>query len=146
MKIISVILLFVYSVTTFVGIGVFHCGCTQSQGWVVMATTCPPCSKTAENCCPHGDRHHDEEKNEQENGCQDDDCCSVEYQYLKVDQLNVTHSHDVQAKVLSLFSSPFLSTDGYINGIRNCYAVIKNHSPPGLLKIPLIYIYAQLRL
>ena len=147
-RIISVILLFVYSVAALVGVGYFHCGCTQSQGWIVLAirNTCPPCSRATEDCCPHSDQHHDEENGVQNNGCQNNDCCSVEYQYLKVDQLSVTHSHDVQAKALTLLFSHCLSVDGYITDIRECYATIKNHSPPGLLKIPLIYIYAQLRL
>jgi len=130
---------------TFAGIGIFHCGCTQSQGLVVMAvqTTCPACTTSAKDCCPHNDHHHDEESD----GCHDDDCCSLKYQYLTVDQLSATQCHDIQPKVLSLFFSSFLSVDGFTAGVRECFTIVKNHSPPpDLLKIPLIYIHDQLRL
>jgi hypothetical protein len=127
---------------TFVGVGIIHCGCTHSQQLVllVVQNKCP-CSTSAENCCPHSDQHHDEE-----NDCQDEDCCSLVYQHIEVDQLNVTQFHDVQVKFLSLLFSTFLPIEGFISGVNECFSEIKNHSPPGLLKIPLIYAHSQLRL
>lgn len=143
-NVISIILLFVYSMLTFLGIAIYHCSCTHSQGLVVMAiqTGCPPCSSSAENCCSHNGHHHDED-----NDCEEGDCCSLDYQYLKIDQLKVDQFHNSHLKVFSLLFSPFLSVDDFTIGIKDDFAAIKNHSPPsGLLKIPLIYMYAQLRL
>ena len=144
MKIMSVILLFLYSMAAMVGVGTYHCGCAQSQGWVVMAvrTACPGCTTSTENCCQHNAHHHDDESD----GCQDDDCCSLKYHYLKVDQVSVTQSHDIQTKVLSLFFLPFISVDNSITGVRDLIDQNKNHPPPGLLKIPLIFLHGQLRL
>ena len=141
-KIISFILLFVYSMLT-LGIGIYHCGCTHSQQLAMLAinTECLPCSKSAESCCPHSDSypHHDEE-----NHCQDDDCCSLKYQYIDVDQLNIIKQYDVQFKAITLFYLPFTSIN---NGIIECSALAKNHSPPpDLFKLPIIYQYRQLLL
>ena len=142
--IISVILLFVYSAATFVGVGFFRCGCTHSQGWFVMAqATCPPCSGSTDDCCPHNDQHHNEEKK-----CQDKDCCSVEYHHLNVDQLNVAQFKILPAKILALLFSSFLSVhEVFIAGIKECSVIVNNNSPPpDLFKIPLIYLNGQLRL
>ena len=146
MKMISVILLFVYSVSTLVGIGVFHCDCTHSQRMVVGAFryTCPLCCNSDDSCCRHNHRQHDEQS---EKSGEEHDCCSLVYQHVEVDQLSVVQYYDFQAKVLSLFFSPCLLIEGFATGIKECSAAIKNHSPPsGLLKIPVIYLHGQLRL
>ena len=140
-NVISVVMLLVYSMLTFIDIGIFNCSCTHSLQVVALnvQSTCPPCRNSTENCCPHNEQH-DEENDEDE----DDDCCS--YQRVVVDQLNVTQSksHNSQTKVLTLFILPFFN---HISGIIESSAFTKNHSPPpNLLKIPVIYLYGQLRL
>ena len=148
--IISVVLLFVYSVMTFVGIGIFRCGCTQSQQLVVMSvqTACPPCSSSTESCCPHSDQYQHEKDDDRENGCQENDCCLLEYQYMEVDQLLVAHFQDIRAKALSLVFFPVISVYyGMTTTFNECTVNVKNNSPPrDLLKVPLIYLHAQLRL
>ena len=141
-KTISFVLLFVYSMLT-LGIGIYYCGCTHSQQLAVLAvnTECPPCSKSVESCCPHSDSqpHQDEE-----NSCQNDDCCSLEYQYIDVDQLNIAKSYSAQFKTATLFSLPLASIN---NGIKECSSLAKNHSPPpDLFKPPIIYLHRQLLL
>jgi hypothetical protein len=103
------------------------------------------CENSAGKCCSHthhlpSDEHHDEEQTEH------DDCCSLVYQHIDIDQLTVAHHYDIQAKVLSLFFSPFLWIENFATGVNECFAVFKNHSPPPLIKIPLIYLQGQLRL
>jgi len=144
MKFAGIIVLFVYSMLTFVGVGIFHCGCTHSQGLVVMAvqTACPPCTGTTESCCSHNDQYHDDDTS----NCEDEDCCTVEYQFLDVDQLNVSQFHEVKAKVVSLAFSPFLLFDSFYSAVSERFIEIKNNSPPVLFNIPFIYMYAQLRL
>ena len=131
-NIIAVALLLVYSMSTLVGVGIFDCGCTNSQQFVVLnvQTTCPPCSKSTESCCSHSERHdekHDDENDETTDD--DEDCCSLSYQYVVVDQLNITKSQSFnnQLKELPLFT---LSSASPISGIKECYALAKNHSPP----------------
>ena len=145
MKLSSVIssfaLLFVYCMLTFVGIGVYYCGCTQSRQLAVwaMQTECPPCSSTVERCCPHGDPHYYEA-----NSCREDECCLLAYQYVSVDQLYVTQPNNDQAKVLSLFFLPFVVL---IASVRDSAGYRKIHSPPPNFKItPVIYLHRQLRL
>ena len=138
-SITSVILLIVYSLSSLVGIGIFHCGCTNSQQLVfftVKDASCPLCTKSADVCCSHNEPHHDEENDEHEDGC-----CSLEYQYVDADQLIFTQFNDAKAKILTLLP---LSADCLITSIKECFAFTKIHSPP--LKIPLIYLHAQLRL
>ena len=141
-SVISVVMLLVYSMLTVIDIGIFDCSCTDSQQFVVLnvQTTCPPCSNATENCCPHNEQHDDE------NDDDDEDCCPLTYQRVVVDQLNVTQSksHNSQTKVLTLFTLPFSNT---ISGVVESSAFSKNHSPPlNFLKIPVIYLYGQLRL
>ena len=140
---ISVILLFTYSVSAFMGIGIFSCSCTHSQQLVMMSVhpSCQ-CSNSVENCCRHNEHHSDDEEDDD---C-GDDCCSLVFQYMDVDQLNITKSLNQPTKVLSFLFSP-LSIDGLITSIKECTVAVKNNSPPfGLFKIPLIYMYGQLRL
>ena len=151
MKIISVILLFLYCVPSFLGIGVFHCGCTQSQGLVVMSVhqeaTCPPCSSSDDSCCPHGEQQHG--KNDvQDDECSDDECCSLEYQSLDADYLNATRLNDTQSKSVSLLLFSFSMIDSGVTNIKKNVTAAQNHSlPPGsLLNVPLIYMILQLRL
>ena len=145
-NIISVILLSVYSIATFSGIGIYDCNCTHSKRLVLMffQPSCQ-CVATTESCCSHhhhqdSDEHPDDEQNNHE------DCCFLVYQHIDIDQLTVAQHHDFQAKILSLFFSPFLWIENFTEGINDCFAVFKNHSPPPLLKIPLIYFQGQLRL
>ena len=140
--IISIIMLTTYSLLTYVGVGVYHCGCTHSERLVMMAfqPVCP-CNNSAEDCCTHHDSHHNDE-----NDCGDEDCCSLAYQRIEVDQLYGAQFQDVQVKVLSLFFSPVTLVDCFVTGIEERFIQIKNHSPPGLLKIPIIYLHSQLRL
>ena len=143
-NIISVLMLLVYSMLTFVNVGIFNCGCTDSQQFVVLnvQTTCPPCSNTTESCCPHNEHNNEEDIEENE----DDDCCSLSFQYIVVDQLNITklQSFNNQPKVLTLYTLPLITL---ISDIKECVTFTKNHSPPfNLLKIPVIYLYGQLRL
>ena len=141
-NIISFIILLVFSTLTFVGTGIYHCGCTHTPQMVLLAfqTTCP-CSSSDEDCCPHHKAHHDDE-----NCDEDEDCCSLSYQRTEIDPYHVTRLHDVQAKVLSLFFLPFTSVDGFITGISDCFTQISERPPPGLLKTLLIYMHSQLRL
>ena len=138
---IAVPLALVYCVLTIFDVGIFNCGCTHSQQFVILnvQTTCPPCSKSTESCCAHHEEY-DEEDNE-------DDCCPLLRQYVVVDQLNVTNSqqsHGNQSTSIALFAFPFSNV---ISGITEGYPLTKNHSPPqSLLKIPAIYLYGQLRL
>jgi len=125
------------------GVGIYFCGCTHSQQLAVLAinTECPSCSKSAESCCPHSDNypHQDEE-----NSCQDDGCCSLEYQYIDVDQLNATKQYNAQFKAIILFYLPFASIN---NGIKESSAFATNHSPPpDLFNPPIIYLHSQLLL
>ena len=140
--ILSFALLLVYSMLTFVGIGIYHCGCTQSQQLAVWSiqTECPPCSSTVEKCCPHGEPHHFEL-----NSCGEDECCLLAYQYASVDQLYVTQPNNDQAKVLSLFFLPFVVL---IAGVRRESIFCKRiHSPPpNFATTPIIYLHRQLRL
>ena len=138
---IAVIILFVYSALSFVGVGIFHCGCTNSRQLVLMAfhTTCPSCSNSGDSCCHHNDQHHHDEDD-----CDEDGCCMPEYKHIDIEYLNVEKYKDVQAKVLILFTLPVV---GLISEIKESFVVIKNNSPPDrLLKIPLIYLHSQLRL
>ena len=144
--IISVVLLFIYSISSFVGIGVIHCGCTHSQRLVMMSVhpSCL-CSSSVETCCPHNDQYHDDEEEEEED-C-GNDCCFVEYQYVEIDQLNVKHSQNHSTKVLSMFFFPLLPVHGLIDDAKEYTVAVNNHSPPSdFLKIPLIYMHRQLRL
>ena len=143
--IISVILLFIYSVATLVGVGVIRCGCTNSQQLVVLSfhPSCL-CSDADDHCCPHNDRHHDEDE---ETVCQDKDCCSFVYKYVNVDHLNVKQSNDYIAKALTLLFVPCVVFNGLTDSIYGYPVDVKNNSPPFcLLKIPLIYMHGQLRL
>lgn len=145
-NIISVILLYFYGASTFVGIGIYNCNCTHSQRMVLLLVqpSCQ-CDNSAEKCCTHNRHRHSDEHSDEEHD--HDDCCSLVYQYMDIDQLMVTQHHDGQAKVLSLFFTPFSWVNGFTASIGECFAVIKNHSPPpDLLKIPLIYLQGQLRL
>ena len=143
MKLISFIFLFVYSVSTFVGIGVLRCGCTHSQRIVMMSVhSLCLCSNSPEKCCQHNDQHHEEDE---EDDCEND-CCSLEYKYVDVDQLNIKQFHIHPTKVLSLLLFPLLPLNGLNDGIKEYAVAVKNNSPPpGLLKIPLIYKHSQLR-
>ena len=145
--IISVVFLSIYSVSTFIGIGSFRCDCTHSKRIVMllMQPSCP-CSSSPEKCCSHNDRYHHDEKDDNEND-HEDNCCSLEYQYLDVDQLNIIQSLNHQAKVLLLHIIPFFTTNNLnLNIIEYADAVKNNSPPPTLLKIPLIYKHRQLRL
>jgi len=142
-RFISVILLFAYSISAFVNVGMINCGCTHSQRMVMMSThlSCI-CSHSIGNCCSHNDQHHHDEEEDCGNGC-----CYVVNQNLEVDQLNVKQSHESSAKFFSLFLFPVYSIDGLITSIKDRADAIKNNSPPlGLFNIPLFYMYAQLRL
>ena len=143
--IISVVLLFLYSIFTFVGIGVYRCGCTHTQRLVMISVqpSCQ-CSGSHEKCCSHNDQCHDEE--DDEDGC-GNNCCAIEYQYVDVDQLNITQVYSHLTKVISLLFFSLLP-DNELNGNTQDYTVaVNNHSPPpDLLKIPLIYQHRQLRL
>ena len=142
---ISVILLFIYSISTFVGIGVIRCGCTDSQRLVMMSfhPSCL-CSDATEDCCTHNDLHHDEDK---ESDCQDEDCCSFVYEYVNVDHLIVSQFIDHPTKVFSLLFFPCILNNVLIDITKECSSDVKNNSPPlCLLKTPLIYMYNQLRL
>lgn len=137
----SLALALIYSTLTFVGVGIYYCGCTQSQQLTVLAiqTECQPCSSAAESCCSHGDPQQD-----RENDCGDDDCCLLAYQYVSVDQLYVTQQYNDHAKILTLFSLPFV---GLASSVRESFFTTKIHSPPpNLLKISVIYLHRQLRL
>ena len=141
-NIISVVVLLIYAMLTSFGIGIFDCACTDSQQLVVLnlRSTCPPCNDSTESCCSHNEGYDDEKEED------DDDCCSLSYQYVVVDQLNVTQSQSYynQTKDLPLFTLPFANR---ISSIKEYSAIQKNHSPPpNFLKIPVIYLYAQLRL
>ena len=143
--VISVILLFIYSVPVFVGVGIIRCGCTDTQRLVLMSfhPSCL-CSNSTNDCCRHNDQHHDEDH---EPGCQDEDCCSFMYKYVNVDHLNVTQFNDHPTKVLSLLLFPHFLVNRLINSFKGYTFGIKNNSPPFcLLQIPLIYIHRQLRL
>ena len=142
---ISFVFSIIYSVSTFVGIGVFRCDCTHTKR-IVMLSVQPSCqcSNSHEKCCSHNDQFHNEE--EEDVDC-DHNCCSLEYQYVDVDQLNSKHFHNYQTKVLSLLFFPQFPVHGLNVGIKeNVVAVRNNSPPPGLLKIPLIYKHRQLRL
>ena len=142
--IISAVLLFIYSISTFVGIGVVRCSCTDSQRLVMMSfhPSCM-CSDSAEDCCPHNNRHHDEDK---ESGCHDEDCCSLVYKCVNIDHLIVTKFIDHQTKVFSLLFFPCKLNNVLTDIAKESSSDVKNNSPPGLLKIPIIYLHSQLRL
>ena len=144
--IISVILACIYSASTIVGIGVIRCGCTHSQR-LVMLSFYPSClcSSSDEDCCAHNENHHDDHVHE-DFGCMDNDCCSLVYQYMDVDQLNVSYIHDYPTKNVTSLFFPLLSVDILMDNMQQCVATIKNNSPPGILKIPLIFMHRQLRL
>jgi len=146
-NIISVILLSVYSVATFSGIGIYNCNCTHSQRIVFMFVqpSCQ-CETSTERCCSHNHHQHSDEHPNRNHIIDDEDCCSLISQQIDIDQLTVAHHYDIQAKVLSLFFSPFLWIENFATGVNECFAVFKNHSPPALIKIPLIYLQGQLRL
>ena len=142
MKLSSYALLLVYSMLTFVGIGVYYCGCTQSQQLAVLTiqTECPPCSSTVERCCPHGDPRYYES-----NSCGEDECCLLAYQYVSVDQLYVAQPYNEQAKVMSLFFLLFVVF--FVVGFREISIYRRIHSPPpNFIKTPIIYLHRQLRL
>ena len=142
--IISAVLLFMYGVSTFVGTGVYHCACTHSQRLVIMSVhlSCQ-CSSSPETCCPHNDQHH---HGEDEDDC-GNDCCSLEYQNVDVDQLIGKHFYNHLTKVLSLLFYPFLPVNGLNGNVKEYTFAVNNHSPPpDLLKVPLIYMHRQLRL
>ena len=146
-NIISVILLSVYSVAAFSGIGVYNCNCTHTKRLVLMffQPSCQ-CNTSIESCCPHhhddqhSDNHHDDQQPEH------DACCFLIYQPINTDQLTVSQHDDIQAKILSLFFSPLVWIENFTAGVNDGFAAVKNHSPPPLLKIPLIYWQGQLRL
>jgi len=109
-----------------------------------MMSVLPSCqySDFVESCYPHNELHSDEEEDDD---C-GNDCCSLLYQFIDVDQLNVIQSNNQPTKVLSFLFFP-LSIDGLITDIKESAVTVKNNSPPsGLFKIPLIYMYGQLRL
>ncbi len=140
-SIISIILLSIYSVSTFVGIGIVRCYCTHSQRLVMMPVqpSCQ-CCNSSKSCCQTENKQPGKKHN-----CKKD-CCSLIYKYVEVDQLSSTQFYDMLTKVLSLLFSPLLSVDDLMVSIKE-YATIKiNSPPPGLLKIPLIYMHGQLRL
>ena len=144
MKLITVIFLFIYSVSTFVGIGVLRCGCTHSQRIVMMSvhSSCL-CNGSLEKCCRHNDHFHEDDE---EDDCEND-CCSLEYQYVDVDQLNTKHAQNRTTKILSLLFFPLLSDHGLSAGFKeNTIAVNNNSPPPDIFKIPIIYMHGQLRL
>ena len=145
-NIISTILLSIYSIATFSGIGIYNCNCTHTKRLVLMFVqpSCQ-CETTAGHCCSHdhqqcSDEHHDKEVDGH------DDCCFPVPQNIDIDQLTVVKQFDIQEKVLSLFFSSSVLTNDFISGINACFTVFKNHSPPTLLKIPIIYLQSQLRL
>jgi len=143
-KLTSVILLLTYSVSTFVGIGVNHCGCTHSQRIVMMsvARSCI-CSNSIETCCPHND-HYSEGVKKDDCGS---DCCSLEYQYVEIDQMSVKQSNNHSAKDSSLFVLPFLSVHGWNASFNTRALAANNNSPPDdLFKISVVYLHMQLRL
>ena len=147
-KLTGVILLFFYGVSTFVGIGVFHCGCTDSQRVVVLtAQNGCFCSNLNDECCPHSEQHQ-RHHHEEESGCEHDhECCTFVYQYVDIDQMIVKQGNDRSTKTFSYYSFSFLSINGWINDIKKCGIAVKNNSPPPFLrKIPIIYLFAQLRL
>ena len=133
----SLALLFVYSMLTIVGIGIYYCGCTQSRQLVLaVQTECPPCSAAAESCCSHG--------GDENNECRDDECCLLAYQYVNVDQLYVAQPYNEHSKVFTLSLFSFV---GLITSFKESFIFAKNHSPPPeLFKIPIIYLHRQLRL
>ena len=146
--IISVVLACIYSVSNVVGIGVIHCGCTHSQR-MVMWSLHPACmcNESDEDCCAHNEHHENKDNDPEDFGCRDNDCCSLKYQFVDVDQLNATHCYDYFTKILSLFFFPLLSVHLLLDNMQQWDATIKNNSPPaGILKIPLIYMNRQLRL
>ena len=143
-RIISFVLLFIYVMMTVVGVGFLRCGCTDSQRVTVMSfhPSCL-CSDSTNECCQHNDQHHDEDEDDD---CQDEDCCSFVYKMADTDHLNVAYNNDYQSKLTSLLFLPLLSVYGFMDGVKES-ADVKNNSPPYiLLKIPLIYLYRQLRL
>ena len=145
-NIISVILLSVYSVAAFSGIGIYNCNCTHTQRLVFLFVqpSCQ-CETSAESCCSHHDHQYADEHPDYEQ-IEPDDCCFLVFQHIDIDQLTVSQHYDFQAKVLSLFISPFVWIEHFAAGVNECFAVFKNHSPPPLFKIPLIYLQSQLRL
>jgi len=142
---ISVIILFIYSVSTFVGVGVVRCGCTNSHKLVILSfhPSCL-CSDSADDCCPHNDQYQDVHG---KTGCHDENCCSVVYKYVNAVHLKVTPFNDHPAKVVSLLFFSHISVNKLFDNIKECAADIRNNSPPFFsLKIPLIYMHGQLRL
>jgi len=142
---ISFILMFIYGMSSCLGVGIVRCGCTESQRIVFMSIhpSCL-CSYSADDCCAHNYQHHDDDE---ETGCQDEECCSFFYKFVDTDHLNVIQYIDQPAKETFLLFFPILSVNGWMDSIKECTDTIKNNSPPlCLLKIPLIYMHGQLRL
>ena len=145
MKLITIIFLLVYSVSTFVGIGVIRCGCTHSQRLVMMSVqpSCL-CSASVETCCSHHEQYDDDAEAEETCG---EECCFIAYQYVEADQLNTKHFHNHSTKVLSLLFSPLLPMQGFGAGFKECTFAVNINSPPTeIFKIPIFYLHQQLRL
>jgi len=143
--IISFILVFIYSVSIIMGVGIIRCGCKNSQRLVVMSfhPSCL-CSDSADDCCRHNDWHHHEDEDP---NCQDEKCCSFVYKSVDVDHLNVSQFNDYVTKVFSLLFLSILPVNHLMGNIKECAVEIRNNSPPlCLLKILLIYMNGQLRL
>ena len=146
-KITSALILLVYSMLTIIRIGVFYCGCTQSQQFVVVSaqSTCPPCSSSSEGCCQHNDHYGDKNAHEEEDEDDEEEaCCSLAFQYVEIDQLKVNQPYIEQAREMTIFALPYANL---ISNVKERWLLTKIHSPPpNLLKIPVIYVYGQLRL
>ena len=141
MKFKGIVLLLVYSLSTFASIGVLYCNCTQSQQLVILSSlpSCP-CSESDTSCCSH-DEYLDDEKSD----CDDDDECHlITYQYVKIDQMqSLAGNAKLQLPVLSvLFAANELT-----NKVDICCGFVENNLSLFIThKIPLIYVYNQLRL
>lgn len=139
--IISIILLFVYSLMACAGIGVFRCDCTQPEQVVMMSGRADcPCSSSSKDCCRH---HEEEDKTDR----YENDCCPLQYKPFEIDQQIIVKDDDLRVKELSLPFSLSVPADGWMADIREYDAAGAKHSPPpDLYKIPFIYLHAQLRL
>jgi hypothetical protein len=135
-NIISVALLFIYSLTVCADIGVFHCGCIHSEQLVMLSGRAAfPCSSSGKDCC----RHHEEEDKT--------GCCPLQYKSFEIDRQTVARNDNLRARELSLPFSPFVPAGGWAADTWEYAAAGAKHSPPpDLYKIPLIYLHTQLRL
>jgi len=140
MKFKGIVLLLFYSLSTFANISILYCYCTHSQQLIMMSSlpACP-CSESDVSCCSH-----DENLDEKSDCDDDDECHLITYQFVGTDQMP---SHAGNAKIQLPVLSVLFAANELTNNVDLRFGFVENNLPLFIShKIPLIYVYNQLRL